>query len=613
MCGIVGYVGKKNTDLFRVLKAGLIGLEYRGYDSAGMAFLTGKNFSVIKCVGSPSNLTARSKALSALGIAHTRWATHGGVNEKNAHPHFDCARRIAVVHNGTVENYAELASGLKKAGHKFSSTTDSEVLAHLIENERRKIPLKKAVERALVHVVGAYGIAVISKDDPHVIIAARKGSPLLVGIGKDSLMIASDQNALVEYCKHVVYLDDNELVELRPEGFQVSTLKGQEVRKKRHALERGDEASGKGRYKHFMMKEIDEQAQTLQAGLSGRLDAHNGVPILGGIREILPRLKNATNIILTGCGTAYHAALYGRYLYEQILNMPVRAEIASELLFEKVNEPPETTLVIFVSQSGETADTKEVLQELKRRGYLCVGIVNVAGSSIAREAGIGVYIRSGVERAVASTKAFTSQMLAIALLGIVMARQRGMSKIEGQDILHELKRMPNDLKRFLAAAKPVVRKLAKRLVNVRSLSFLGKKYSYPVALEAGLKIKEITYIPTESYPAGEIKHGPLALVDDEYVAFVIAVENNLFDKLGNTVHEIKARGGTVFLVTNADRKKEKLLRQADATIFVPTLRFNFLYPFYSVIPFQLLSYELGLLLKREIDKPRNLAKSVTVQ
>ena len=612
MCGIVGYIGKKNTDLFSILKAGLIGLEYRGYDSAGVTFLAGKGFEVIKCVGSPTKLTATTTKLSSIGIGHTRWATHGGISERNAHPHFDCKGEIAVVHNGTIENFAELTAVLKKAGHRFTSTTDTEVIAHLIEAEMKKSPFKTAVERALSRVVGAFGIAVISKKEPHTIIAARRGSPLLIGIGKDSLMVASDQNALVAYCKHVVYLDENELVVLTPDRFSVTTLAGASVIKQKHALTEQEQTTGKGRYKHYMLKEIEEQAETLAAGMSGRLDEKNGMPVLGGIRQILPRLKNVSNIIITGCGTAYHAALYGKYLFEQIVGVPVRAEIASELLYEKVNEPPDRTLVIFVSQSGETADTKDVLVELKQRGFLCIGIVNVAGSSIAREAGAGIYIRAGVERAVASTKAFTSQMLALALLGVTMARQRGMSKIEGSDILAEFKKIPSSYRTMMRILKPKIRTLAKKLVDQSSLTFLGKKYSYPVALEAALKVKEISYLVAESYPAGELKHGPLALVDKDFVAFVIAPENNLFDKLSNTIHEIQARGGSILLVTNQDRRREKIIKAVRDVIFVPPTKFNFVYPFYTVLPFQFLSYELALLLNRDIDKPRNLAKSVTV-
>ena len=613
MCGIVGYIGKKNTDLFEILKNGLIGLEYRGYDSAGIVYVAGKGFEVIKCIGGPGNLVARSKKLSTVGIGHTRWATHGGITEKNAHPHFGPKGIIAIVHNGTIENFAELSHTLKKGGHRFSSTTDTEILAHLIEKEYEKFPLRQAVERGLSHIVGAYGVVVISKNEPEKIIAARRGSPLLLGLGKDSLMVASDKNALVEYCNHVVFLDDNEIVEITADGYKVSALGGDEVQKRKHKLEQAEFGSGKGRYKHFMLKEIEEQALTLAARISGRLDPKNGVSVLGGVRELLPRLQQVTNIILTGCGTAYHAALYGKYVFEQLLNVPVRAEIASELLFAKVNEPPATTLVIFVSQSGETADTKEVLVEMKRRGYLCLGIVNVAGSTIAREAGVGVYIRAGVERAVASTKAFTSQIIALMLLALTMARQRTMSKIEGQEIVRELELIPGNVRKLLTTFKPQAKKLAQRLANARQLYFLGKKYSFPVALEGSLKVKEITYIPTEAFPAGEIKHGPLALVDKDFTAFVIAPEKNLIDKVANTIHEIKARGGTVYLVTNEGMRKDRLLKHVDGTIFVPQTRFNFLYPFYTVIPFQLLSYELASVLNREIDKPRNLAKSVTVQ
>ncbi|MFH0873849.1 MAG: glutamine--fructose-6-phosphate transaminase (isomerizing) [Candidatus Komeilibacteria bacterium] len=615
MCGIVGYIGKEPTDLFRLLKTGLINLEYRGYDSAGLACLIGDNFIVTKCIGGPGNLSIERSDLSTVGIGHTRWATHGGISEANAHPHLDCCQKVAVVHNGTIENYGELKTALITQGHIFTSETDSEVLAHLIEQELKSNQgLRPAVESALAQVVGAYGLAVVSTEEPNLIIAARRGSPLLIGLGKSSLMVASDQNALTEYCDRVVFLDDNELVELRADGYYVYGL-GQShlVDKRAYQLERQDGDNGKGDYDHFMIEEIMEQAHTLRAAFSGRLDLAEGIPVLGGVRDILPLLQDVKQVILTGCGTAYHAALYGKYLLEQILDIPVRAEIASELLVEKVNEDPKSTLVVFVSQSGETADTKEALIELKRRGFLCLGLVNVAGSSIARAAGVGIYIRAGVERAVASTKAFTSQIAALLLLGITMARQRSMSKIEGQKLMRELEKIPNDIEKLLKQLQPIISNLARELQSAKALYFLGKKYSYPVALEGSLKVKEITYLPTEAYPSGEIKHGPLALVDKNFVAFVIAPEGNLLDKASNTVHEIKARGGKVILITNETAAKETIGQVADQVITVPFKNFNFLYPLYTVIPLQLLSYELAKLLGREIDKPRNLAKSVTVQ
>ncbi len=613
MCGIVGYIGKNQVDLFSVLRSGLLGLEYRGYDSAGIAMINGSNFVVAKCIGGPSNLTLETTPLATVGIGHTRWATHGGISEGNAHPHFDCERRFAVVHNGTIENFAELKKDLIAAGHRFSSETDTEVIAHLIEAEYKETgEYREAIFKAIQKLIGAYGIVVVSKDDPSRIIAARRGSPLLIGIGSDSFMVASDQNALVEYCTRVVYLDDNELVDIRMDGYTVQRTDGVHIQKDEHMLERSEALSGKGSYEHFMLKEIEEQMHTLQAGISGRLNIPEGTSFLGGIRDVLPQLHKATNVILTGCGTAFHAALYGKYLFEQLLNIPIRAEIASELFFEKVNEPPETTVIFYVSQSGETADTKDVLTEMKRRGYLNIGIVNVAGSSIARETDAGVYIRAGVERAVASTKAFTSQILALLLVAVTMARQRGMSKIEAQDILHELEQLPQNVGRLLERLAPQIKDVAQSIKSNHLLTFLGKKYSYPVALEASLKVKEITYIPTDAYPAGELKHGSLALVDSDYWAFVIAPEDNLFSQLSNTVHEIRARGGKVCLITNQGRADDALIASTEAVFFVPKLRFNFLYPFYTVIPFQLLSYQIALALGREIDKPRNLAKSVTV-
>ncbi len=531
---------------------------------------------------------------------------------ENAHPHVDCSKTVAVVHNGTIENFAELKDELVRSGHAFTSETDTEVLAHLIEEAHRDQSIGAAVEQALARIVGAYGIAVISRKEPDRIIAARRGSPLLIGIGQDCRMVASDRNAFMEYCTQVLYLEDNEIIEIQAHRHTVAALGGGTRLKMIHELERAEEEVGKGTYPYFMLKEIMDQPAALQSGLSGRLNSDEGVPVLGGIRDIMPQLARIRHVILTGCGTAYHAALWGKCVFEQLVGVTARAEIASELFFERVNEPPDATLVLFISQSGETSDLRDVLVELKRRGYLCCGVINVAGSTIAREIGVGIYIRAGVERAVASTKAFTSQITALMLLAVTMARQRSMSRIEGQQILDGMRSIPDSVERLLVAFSQPMYELARELASAGNLYFLGKKYSFPVALEAALKVKEITYIATEALPAGELKHGPLALVDQKFVCFMIAPEANLFSRYAIAIEEIAARGGRVWAVVSEKLAREKVLGKAEGVYHVPHLPFNFLYPFLTVLPFQLFAYHLSVLLGRNPDKPRNLAKSVTV-
>jgi glucosamine--fructose-6-phosphate aminotransferase (isomerizing) len=613
MCGIVGYVGKQKAA--PILLEGLKKLEYRGYDSAGMAVFDNGKIAVVKAVGKVAELENKienRKGISGtVGIAHTRWATHGKPSEKNSHPHGDCAGNIFLVHNGIIENYPELKKLLIQKKHKFSSETDSEVMAHLIEEFSKKLNFKDSVREALKMVQGTYGLAIINKNEPEKIIAARNGSPLVLGLGDDEYIIASDISAIVRHTDKVIYLDDGEMVEITPDNFEISTLKNKTVKKDAVKLNWTVEKSQKGGFAHFMLKEIFEQPEAMRNGLRGRADiflSENRVPILGGLDSVKDRLKKIDKIIIVACGTSYYSALVGEYMLEEYSGIPTEVEYASEFRYRKplLNSK---TAVVAISQSGETADTLAAIREAKNKGALTLGIVNVVGSTIARETDAGTYSLSGPEIGVASTKAFTSQLTALALWTLMLGRQREMSSVMGKRIAGELKKIPDLVEKILKNNKEI-KKIAKKYISNKDFLYLGRKYNFPIALEGSLKIKEIAYVHAEGYPTGEMKHGPIALIDKNFPSIFIVPKDSVWEKNLSGMQEIKARGGKIIAIATAGDHEIKKI--ADDVIYIPKT-LEMLTPFLSVIPLQLFAYYFGTEKGLDVDKPRNLAKSVTVE
>ena len=612
MCGIVGYIGNKNAILVGL--DGLKRLEYRGYDSAGMAAL-GKADKIYceKLTGRVTNLEHKliNKNIdSNIAIMHTRWATHGKPTGKNAHPHWDCKKEIFVVHNGIIENYKVLKEKLKKEGHKFISETDTEVLSHLIEKFFRG-NLEEAVRRALKLVRGTYGLAVISKKEPDKIVVARSSSPLLVGIGKNEYIVASDASAVIGYTKNVVYLNDGEIGVITPNDFQILTLDKQPVKKDIQELEWDIQEAEKGGLDHFMLKEIFEQPEAIGNAIRGRLIIKEGLAKLGGLESVEKQLRKIRKIIIIACGTSYHAGLIGEYMLEEYAGIPTEIEYASEFRYRKpVLDPPAGgTAVVAISQSGETADTLAAIREAKRKGALTLGIVNVVGSSIARETDAGIYNHAGPEIGVASTKAFTSQLSILALLVLFLGRQRQMSLVMGKRIAEELSQIPVLVKKILARNSEI-KNLAKKYCKFNNFLHIGRKYNYPAALEGALKLKEISYIHAEGYGAGEMKHGPIALIDKNFPTMAIVPSDSVYEKMINNIEEIKARSGPIIAIaTYGNKKIDKL---GDDVIYIPKT-LEMLTPILFVIPLQLLAYHIGVLRGCDVDKPRNLAKSVTVE
>lgn len=612
MCGIVGYIGNKQA--LPILIDGLKRLEYRGYDSAGVSILN-KGISCIKLAGRIADLENKIKNRSLkgnLGISHTRWATHGRPTSKNAHPHWDCKKEIFVVHNGIIENYKILKEKLEKEGHRFNSETDTEVLPHLIEkffpSTGSGQVLEEAVRKALKLVKGTYGIAVISKKDPNKIVIARNSSSLLVGIGKDEYIIASDTSAVVGYTKNVVYLNDGEIGIITPNDFQILTLEKQPVKKDIQELEWDVEEAEKRGFDHFMLKEIFEQPETIENAIRGRLIIKEGLAKLGGLESVEKQLRKIKKIIIIACGTSYHAGLVGEYMLEEYAGIPTEVEYASEFRYRKPILDQDT-VVVAISQSGETADTLAAIREAKRKGVLTLGIVNVVGSTIARETDAGIYNHAGPEIGVASTKAFVSQLSILALLTIFLGRQRQMSLVTGKRIAEELSQIPSLIKKILAKDNEV-KQIAKKYYKFNDLLYIGRKYNYPIALEGALKLKEISYIHAEGYGAGEMKHGPIALIDDSFPTIALAPSDSVYEKMISNIEEIKARGGKIIAIATFGNKKiEKLV---DDVIYIPKT-LEMLTPILSVVPLQLLAYHVGVLHGCDVDKPRNLAKSVTVE
>jgi glutamine---fructose-6-phosphate transaminase (isomerizing) len=608
MCGIVGYVGGRGAT--GLLIEGLKRLEYRGYDSAGIAMANGHGLETRKAKGKISMLESmvNNRPISGtIGIAHTRWATHGAPNEGNAHPHVDCTETIAVVHNGIIENYGALRKMLKIQGHTFRSETDTEVLAHLIEAAFDG-KLEDAVIDALNLIEGTYGIAVISSRDPDKIVCARKGSPLLIGLGDGEYYVASDVAAILQHTRQVVYLDDGEMGVLTRSGYEVLDLNARRVSKGVSRIDWSLDEIEKGGYDHFMLKEIFEQPSTIQETMRGRLVAEEGFSKLGGLNLTRDELLSFDQVVITACGTSWHSGLIGEMYIEELARIRTEVEYASEFRY-KNPIVTDKTLCIVVSQSGETADTLAAMREAKRRGAKTLGLVNVVGSTIAREDNGGIYLHAGPEIGVASTKAFTSQVIALALLTLKLARLRNMSVIKGREVAEAMLALPAQIQTILDNAS-AIEAIADRFKSATNFLYLGRGYNFPVALEGALKLKEISYIHAEGYPAAEMKHGPIALIDSKMPVVFIAPHDAVFDKVVSNVQEVKARGGEVICITS--QHEPVLDSLIDFEIRIPQT-IDMLYPILSVIPLQLLAYYIAVKRGLNVDQPRNLAKSVTVE
>lgn len=608
MCGIVGYIGKKNATPF--LLQGLRALEYRGYDSAGI-YVAGQG--VLKRAGKVEALAASVPDTFSgfAGIAHTRWATHGPPSERNAHPHSDQSGEVWLVHNGIIENYAELRDELRARGVPFSSDTDTEVLAKLIGREyRADVPLEDAVVQALARIRGTYGIAVMSEREPEKIVAARLGSPLLIGLGPDGYYLASDATPVLPHTREVIYLDDGEIAILTPHAYTVRTASRTVVAKSSETLEWDAEAAQKRGYEHFMLKEIMEVPDVIRNTLRGRLDAEGGTAVLGGLRDVAHRLAGMRRLIITGCGSAYYAGLVGQEMIEEFSGVPVEVEVASELRYRRFTGDPEHTVLLAISQSGETADTLEALRIAKKNGMLTLGIVNVVGSSIARETDAGVHNHAGPEIGVASTKGFVSQMVILALIALMLGRERGqLTEAEGKELIEALTALPDKAAEIVKRGEHIA-SIAKKYTEAKDMLYIGRKYQCPVAYEGALKLKEISYIHAEGYGAGEMKHGPIALIEPSFPTVALAPKDSLYEKMCSNIEEIRARDGKIIAVTTDGN--DDMARLATDVLSVPETH-EALLPVLTTIPLQLFAYHIAKELGLPIDKPRNLAKSVTVE
>ncbi len=607
MCGIVGYVGPREAA--PILMDGLRRMEYRGYDSAGIAVINGDGLSVRKAAGKLSVLAeeiAGQAPHGSIGIGHTRWATHGAPTTPNAHPHTDQSGRIALIHNGIIENASDLRKALLARGHVFTSETDTEVLAHLI-GALYEGDLEEAVAAALRDVDGAYGIAVISADEPGTLVAARNGSPIILGIGDDEFLVASDQSAILEHTRSVVYLDNGEMAVLRRDGYRVRTLKSRRVDKPVNQIEWDLETIERGGFEHFMLKEIFEQPESIENTMRGHLLEATGDVRVYGLKLSDEDVLRVRRIIITACGTSWHSGLIGKYMLEEMARIPTDVEYASEFRYRNPIIEPDT-LVIAISQSGETADTLAALLEAKQRGARTVGLVNVVGSTIDREVDGGLYLRCGPEIGVSSTNAFSSQVAALAMVTMRFARLRGMSAEEGRRWVAALSALPAQVREILARAEEV-RELAEQFDDATNALYLGLGVNFPIALEGALKLKEISYIHAEGYPAAEMKHGPIALIDENMPVVVVAPRDAVHGKIVSNVQEVRARGGRVIAITNPG--DEEIARLAEATFTVPET-LDLLTPILTIIPLQLFSYYVAVRRGCNVDQPRTLAKSVTV-
>ena len=623
MCGIVGYVGRAAAT--PILLDGLRRLEYRGYDSAGLAVIDGGKLDTRKCAGriaALAKLVKNQPATGSLGISHTRWATHGKVNDENAHPHFDASGRLALVHNGVIENYQALKDDLVRDGDAtFRSDTDTEVLAHLIgklyydscastvDVPGKKARLLEAVRAALRQVIGTYGIAVVHADVPDFMIGARRGSPLVLGVGNGENFLASDVSAIVAYTRDAVYLNDFDLIAAGPDKFEISSLAGDITEHPVSKVEFTAEDIGKGDYPHYMLKEIFEQPNTVRDAMRGRLNIDESTAKLGGLNMAPAQLRDVGRIVLTGCGTALHAARVGEYLIERLASIPTEVDYASEFRHRNTPMTPET-LVFAISQSGETADTLGALRESRRKGFRTLGICNNVASTIARESDGGVYMHAGPEIGVAATKSFTSQLLILTLLGLLFGRMRNLSTAEGTRMIEALQALPEQIEAVLNL-NDQIREIAKEYANANGFLFFGRQFNFPIALEAALKMKEITYLFAEGHPSAELKHGIIALIRPDLPSVFVAPDDSVFSKNLNNIEQVKARKGSIIALTSGNCAKH-LKEVANEIIILPQAP-DYVMPILAVVPLQLLAYHLAVELGRDVDKPRNLAKSVTVE
>ncbi|MDQ3082643.1 MAG: glutamine--fructose-6-phosphate transaminase (isomerizing) [Gemmatimonadota bacterium] len=625
MCGIVGYVGR--SEAAPILLDGLRRLEYRGYDSAGVAIVDGDHVETRKCAGRIAELgkiMADRTPAGTYGISHTRWATHGKATDQNAHPHFDASGKLALVHNGVIENYQALKDDLVRGGDtKFVSETDTEVLAHLIGRlydasaptngntppQKEKARLVAAVRAALQQVIGTYGIALVHSEIPDFIVGARRGSPLVLGVGKDENFLASDVSAIVAYTRDAVYLNDFDVVAVERDKFEISSVAGERGSYELSKVEFTDEDIKKGDYPHYMLKEIFEQPGSVRDAMRGRLSLEECTAKLGGLEMTAAQLRDVGRVVLTGCGSALHAAMIGEYLIEQLAGVPTEVEFASE--FRHRNTPmTQDTLVFAISQSGETADTLGALRESRRKGYRTLGICNNVASTIARESDGGVYMHAGPEIGVAATKSFTSQVTILALIGLLLGRIRHLSTSEGTAIIEALEALPEQIEQTLKLSDQI-RAIAKKYIAAPGMLFFGRQFNFPIALEGALKLKEITYLFAEGHPSAELKHGIIALVRPELPSLFITPEDAVFSKNLNNMEQVKARKGPIIAITSGSCA-ERVATIVDDVITVPSAP-EFAMPVLTAIPLQLLAYHLAVELGRDVDKPRNLAKSVTVE
>ena len=615
MCGIVGYIGSR--DASTVLIKGLKRLEYRGYDSAGIALINGElELDYRKGKGKVSNLERalrKDSLIGTLGIGHTRWATHGEPNDINSHPHLSESGNIAVVHNGIIENYNTLKKKLIERGRVFQSQTDTEVIGHLIEEiylASPNITFEHAIRLALKQIVGTYGLAIINKEFPDTIFIARKGSPLLLGIGDEEMFIASDASPVVEYTNKVVYLDDGEIAIVNRNSYKVTTIDDVPLTKEVHELAISLDAIEKAGYPHFMLKEIFEQPRSIADCMRGRINPENGTVLLGGIEDVMDELVNARRITIAACGTSWHSALVGEYLFEQLAKTPVEVEYASEFRYRDPLIGKGDVLLV-ISQSGETADTLAAMREARKRGALVLGICNVVGSTIARETDAGVFTHAGPEIGVASTKAFTAQVVVLIMMALELGQRKGiLNKKKMKEYIRELSKIPSKVEYILEHNDQEIRKMASLFTYAPNFLYLGRSYNFPVALEGALKLKEISYIHAEGYPAAEMKHGPIALIDEMMPVVVIAATDHTNDKMISNIEEVKARKGRIISIMNDDNPEVKKL--SEFCISIPSTSDCFS-PVLTVIPLQLLSYYIAVNRGCNVDQPRNLAKSVTVE